>query len=133
MTDELAVVAPELFVRDVDASIRFYVDALGFRVARTDPPGDAPHSFAVLTLGAAVFMLADEKLAGPEMRGRPEERRGRGIHVRVMVPDVDAMHQRVRTQGVRIVMPLGDRSYGLRDFIIEDPDGFGVRFAAPLG
>src|SRR5215211_6840015 len=25
--------------------------------------------------------------------------------------------------------PIADRYYGLRDFIISDPDGFGVRFA----
>ena len=28
--------------------------------------------------------------------------------------------------------PPGDRDYGLRDFIVLDPDGFGVRFAAPI-
>jgi hypothetical protein len=31
-----------------------------------------------------------------------------------------------------IVVPVADRSYGLRDFTIADPDGFGVRFASIL-
>jgi hypothetical protein len=30
------------------------------------------------------------------------------------------------------VTAIGDRYYGLRDFTIADPDGFGVRFASPL-
>jgi hypothetical protein len=30
------------------------------------------------------------------------------------------------------VIPIGDRYYGLRDFTIRDPDGFGVRFASVL-
>jgi catechol 2,3-dioxygenase-like lactoylglutathione lyase family enzyme len=30
-------------------------------------------------------------------------------------------------------VPIADRYYGLRDFIIADPDGFGVRFASGRG
>src|SRR5262245_65583591 len=30
------------------------------------------------------------------------------------------------------VIPLADRYYGLRDFTIADPDGFGIRFASAL-
>ena len=33
---------------------------------------------------------------------------------------------------VEIVVPIGDRNYGLRDFMVRDPDGFGVRFASFL-
>jgi hypothetical protein len=29
-------------------------------------------------------------------------------------------------------MPVSDRYYGLRDFTIADPDGFGIRFATVL-
>ena len=44
----------------------------------------------------------------------------------------------ILTAGVALVLTplmvrgLGDRDYGLRDFIVLDPDGFGVRFAAPI-
>jgi hypothetical protein len=34
--------------------------------------------------------------------------------------------------GARVVSPIGDRYYGLRDFTIADPDGFGLRFASWL-
>jgi len=34
--------------------------------------------------------------------------------------------------GARIILPVADRYYGLRDFTIADPDGFGVRFATLL-
>jgi catechol 2,3-dioxygenase-like lactoylglutathione lyase family enzyme len=132
MHEELAAVAPELFVPDVDASLRFYVDTLGFRLVRTDPPGEGPHTFALLMLDNAVFMIAHESLAGDATRPRSGERRGRGIHVRIMVPDVDAVYERVRAKGVRIRVPIDDRDYGLRDFIMEDADGYDLRFASPL-
>jgi hypothetical protein len=31
-----------------------------------------------------------------------------------------------------VLAPIGDRDYGLRDFTILDPDGFGQRFASLL-
>jgi uncharacterized glyoxalase superfamily protein PhnB len=49
-----------------------------------------------------------------------------------MVPDVDDCWDRANQLGARVVVPIGDRYYGLRDFTIADPDGFGVRFASLL-
>jgi uncharacterized glyoxalase superfamily protein PhnB len=49
-----------------------------------------------------------------------------------MVSDVDEYWKRVNEMGARIIVPLADRYYGLRDFTIADPDGFGVRFASVL-
>jgi len=31
-----------------------------------------------------------------------------------------------------VIKPIGDRDYGLRDFTVTDPDGFGLRFGARL-
>jgi catechol 2,3-dioxygenase-like lactoylglutathione lyase family enzyme len=53
-------------------------------------------------------------------------------NVRVMVPDVDTYWKLANQIGARVVIPIGDRYYGLRDFTIADPDGFGVRFASVL-
>jgi hypothetical protein len=30
------------------------------------------------------------------------------------------------------IVPIADRYYGLRDFMIADPEGFGIRFASAL-
>lgn len=54
-------------------------------------------------------------------------------NVRVMVPDVDKYWELAHEMGARIVIPIADRYYGLRDFTIADPDGFGVRFASLSG
>jgi uncharacterized glyoxalase superfamily protein PhnB len=49
-----------------------------------------------------------------------------------MVPDVDRYWKLANDMRARVVVPIGDRYYGLRDFTIADPDGFGVRFASDL-
>ena len=120
-------IAPELFVRDIDASLRFYVEQLGFRTVRRES------GFAVVALGDAHLLLAtpDETVqamanwlaAGP---------RGVGVHIRIMVDAVDALYQRASASSATVVRGLDDRAYGLRDFIIADPDGFLLRFASPI-
>ncbi len=119
--------APELFVRDLAVSIRFYGEALGFGVVREDP------GFAVLSLGAARLQLVvpdtSESVTAGWLASGP---RGVGINVRIIVDDVDALFARARSRGVRIARELGDRFYALRDFTLIDPDGFVVSFGTPL-
>ena len=118
---------------DVEASVRFYTEKLGFdliRLERETIDGRERATFAIVGLGNAVMMLAHESLyvRGGEGGATP---RGVGIDVRIMVDDVDAMYRRATENNVTIVHDIGDRPYGLRDFIIRDPDGFRLRFAAP--
>ena len=49
-----------------------------------------------------------------------------------MVPDVDVAWAKARTLGAGVETPIADRGYGLRDFTIAGPDGFGVWFGSWL-
>lgn len=129
IVEKFAAVAPEFFVRDVDASIEFYVDKLGFTLVRADPEGDRRHGFAVLARGAAEFMFVHESALGPVNRAALPYPRATGVDIRLMVDDVDAVYASVRARGVSVALPLDDRPYGLRDFIISDADGYRIRFA----
>ena len=128
---EYAPLAVELFVPDVMAAVRWYADNLGFEIVRVDPQGSETPTFALAALGDAVIMFMNEAFyAGDraELGGR-----GAGIDVRVMVADVDAVYKRAREGGAHIAHEVADRDYGLRDFIMCDPNGFRLRFASPLG
>jgi len=130
MTDpkELAPLAVELFVPNVTEAARYYADTLGFTVLRTDPP-DEP-VFAIAHLGEAVVMfMSDRFYAGARS---DLDYRGAGVDIRLMVPDVDAVYERIRAAGLEVMHPIGDRDYGLRDFIMRDPFGFRLRFASAL-
>jgi catechol 2,3-dioxygenase-like lactoylglutathione lyase family enzyme len=108
----------EVYVRDLERSLDFY-RALGFDLVRRTS------GFAVLSWAGHVLFL-DEQPQLPDLAGRER------ANVRVMVPDVDALWQRAQSVGASICAPIADRSYGLRDFTIRDPDGFGLRFASWL-
>jgi catechol 2,3-dioxygenase-like lactoylglutathione lyase family enzyme len=108
----------ELFVRDFDASMAFY-RSLGFEVERTED------DFAVLRWEGCEFLLQMSRPLGE----RPTHPAG---NVRMLVGDVDEHWETARRLGAPVFMPIGDRHYGLRDFTVLDPDGFGLRFAQPL-
>ena len=108
----------EVFVRDIGKSTEFY-RRLGFELVRDD--GD----FVELAWEGHLLFL-DER---PEMGPAPEAPQA---NVRVMVPDVDRYWELAHEIGARILAPIRDKDYGLRDFAIADPDGFAVRFATRL-
>jgi catechol 2,3-dioxygenase-like lactoylglutathione lyase family enzyme len=125
---ELAPVAPEFFVPDVDAAVAFYTDVLGYKLLRKE---GSPATFAIGHIdGATVMFMHERWYAGPPSE---LEQRGTGVDIRIMVPDVDAVYARIRAAECTVLNEIGDRVYGLRDFIMRDPHGFRLRFASPLG
>ena len=108
----------EIFVRDIARSKAFY-QALGFAVLHDRG------SFVTLTWeGHRLFL--DQRADLPPAPTHPQ------ANMRVMVPDVDECWARAQTLAAPILAPIADRDYGLRDFTILDPDGFGVRFGTRL-
>lgn len=128
---------PELDVSDLAASLAVYRDLLGFTLAFERPE----EGFAYLTRGPAHLML--QQADGPSRRFRtaPLERPyGRGVNLQIAADDADALHARVLGSSLRIVMPLEERWYrqgdvlrGNRQFVVEDPDGYLLRFFRNLG
>ena len=113
-TEQLVV---ELFVDDLDRSIAFYRD-LGFLFVRRD------ETFAELSWEGHLFFL-DATQPSPDVETA-------AANLRIMVTDVDVHWEQIEGAKARVLKPIGNRYYGLRDFTIADPDGFGIRFATRL-
>ena len=126
---ELVPITVELFVPDVEASVRFYTEKLGFELLRLERgtiEGSPQATFAVVGLERAALLIAHRSLEG----GLALPPGGGAIDIRIVVDDVDGLYG--RASGLDIVQELADRDYGLRDFIVRDPNGFRLRFASPL-
>ncbi len=118
-------VAPEFFVTALETSLDFYTERLGFRLIRREA------GFGVVALGDAHVLLAVPD--HPKVRTwLAAGRRGAGVNIRIMVDDVDAMYRRATAGDGTVAFDIGDRAYGLRDFMIADPDGYLLRFASPI-
>jgi catechol 2,3-dioxygenase-like lactoylglutathione lyase family enzyme len=126
-------VTPNLIVSDIDRSLRFYRDVLGFSVVAT-VPDVAPFVFTWLQRGGiSVFLNAREGVAEdlPGLAARPIG----GTNTLFMVIEadsvefgVDALYAQI-AGNAPVVMPLKTQFYGMREFGIEDPDGYVILFA----
>jgi len=116
----------EIVVRDIQRSACFY-RLLGFVLLRDG--GD----FVELTWENHRLFLAQPSAFHETDRVEPSVvSQFPRANVRVMVPNVDDYWTRANEIGAQIIVSIDDRYYGLRDFIIADPDGFGIRFASKL-
>ena len=108
----------EVFARHIEASKHFY-QRLGFEL-------DADRGdFVVLTWEQHQFYL-DARPDQPPAASQPQ------ANMRIMVPNVDDYWQLAQELEASIVAEIADRGYGLRDFTVLDPDGFGLRFGSWL-
>lgn len=112
---------PILAVPDVTAALRWWVDALGFRVGFVygDPPTHAG-------------VLADPGWTGRgrvQLSQRPPVECGAAMFY-VTVADVDASAARAVAAGASVITPLGDRPWGVREIELADPAGNRIRLGA---
>jgi lactoylglutathione lyase len=118
---------PNLLVANVERALAFYVDVLGFERGMTVPE-ESPYVFASVTGGAVEIFLNDAAAAVkeyPAFGGRPLGATGT---MYIEVEGVDALHDRLKATAT-IVMPLVTQFYGMREFALEDPDGYVITLA----
>jgi lactoylglutathione lyase len=118
---------PNLLVANVERSLAFYEGVLGFERGFTVPE-QSPFVFASVTGGPVEIFFNDAAGAikeYPVFGGKPIGATGT---MYIEVEGVDALHDRLKPT-VPIVMPLVTQFYGMREFAIEDPDGYVITFA----
>jgi DNA-binding transcriptional MerR regulator/catechol 2,3-dioxygenase-like lactoylglutathione lyase family enzyme len=101
---------PRLPVSNMDRSVAYYQEALGFRLAWRTVNG----ALAALASGEIEVLLlvpwSGDGLPPPQS-------------AYVYVEDPDALCDEYRQAGADIVDPVAARPYGMRDFVVRDPDG----------
>jgi len=138
----LTALTPELCCSDIAASLAFYTQVLGFTVQYERPE----EGFAMLERQGSRLML-NEVRATPRrgsdhawLTGKLEKPYGRGINFEMCTQDVEVLYVRVQKAGAKIFLPIGEMWYrrddhyvGNRQFLVQDPDGYLLRFAEGLG
>ena len=120
-------ISPCFIVSNVDQSIAFYRDKLGFETRFRAPDEDA--FFAIVGRdGAQIFVKADKDVAPlPNHVRHPYMR----LDAFVYAADPDALATDFAERGAAFSEPLKDTDDGLRGFEIRDPDGYVLFFGRP--
>lgn len=117
---DVQVVIPILPTTDLARTHEYYCDVLGFL---------EPWGFGEPAQYGGV--RADlEQL--PAIHFTVSSERGPG-EVFVIMDNADAYFEKVKAAGAEVIFEIGDRPYGMRDFMVADPDGNRLSFGTPTG
>ena len=122
---------PFFGVTNMESSLRFYVDGLGFKMKncwipdRAEDHPDGRIRWCWLELGEAAIMLQEFL---PERR--PKEALGTGVNVCFQCEDALALYREFKSRGIQT---LKRPSVGNRLWVVPvtDPDGYRMEFSSP--
>jgi len=111
----------EIFPADLNATVRFYVDLLGFALV-TDRRTDVPAYLAMARGDVRIGAVAVP--GGSAANRRPPT----GVEIVLEVDYLHAERDRIKLAGWPIDEDIVRRPWGLQDFRVLDPDGYYLRF-----
>lgn len=121
----LSSISPFFIVKDLEASIRHYVDRFGFTVAFSGPPDDV--YYAGVSRDRVTIML---KAITPDVLPQPNRTRHEWARwdAYVYTLDPDSLYEEFRERGASFVTPLSFLEEGLWGFEVTDADGYLLAF-----
>ena len=126
---------PELSVSNFEASLSFYVDVLGFsvRIKRENP------DFVYLEQEQVQLMLEQITDSGWNT-GELVAPLGRGVNFQIELSDLEPLLERLKQAQIPFFRDLketwydiGEKLSGEREFLVQDLDGYLLRFTQHLG
>lgn len=116
--------SPLLAVRNVKKTIEFYTSTLGFEMGMAFPNADNPE-YADLSKDGMVLMVIPANDHGISA----EEQFGIGVTLYMNIDgDIDDYYRELKEKNVSFTEDIKDEPYGVRDFTIEDIDGYRLAF-----
>ena len=132
----LPTLVPELGVTNIHASKAFWVDILGFNI-KFERPED---NFIYLSLEGADIMLDQINKDISWLTGVLEPPLGRGMNLEITLNEIEPILQRLKQANYNLWREPKEEWYrsgnfkvGVREFLVQDPDGYLIRFAEELG
>ena len=134
MSDEIYPMPsfPTLIMSDVEASSKFYQNALGFKHIFTMPGPDGQPSLVHLRWTKYADLLITKSRDGKEL----PEPRGVGISLNFNMfehfnGDMNAFAKHARENGANVLGPI-DQPWNVREVTVLDPDGYKLIFTMPI-
>lgn len=127
---------PEFDIFNLDETLHFYVDLIGFKVVY-DRPED---KFAFLELEDVQIMVQEIDPDSTKWdTGTLDYPLGRGINFQIDVKNIDEIYNRLKEADYKIFVEMENHYYrkddellGEREFLVQDPNGFLLRFAQDI-
>jgi catechol 2,3-dioxygenase-like lactoylglutathione lyase family enzyme len=124
----LTNISPFFIVTDIEDSVAFYVDMLGFELQYLGPE-DNPF-FAIVGRDQIFIML---KVIAEDIRPIPNHKRHEQARWDAFIgtQDPDLLFEEYRLKGLQFRQPIQNDGDGLRGFELSDADGYVLFFGRP--
>ena len=126
---------PELSVTNLENSLNFYKTA-GFKIEYDRPE----NKFAFISLGEIQFMLQEISNTDKWDVAPLSYPFGNGINFQLEVENLDEIYNNFKNLDYKITFDIEENWYrqdnrllGNKEFLIQDPDGYLLRFSEDLG
>lgn len=127
---------PELSITNFDKSLDFYTRILGFSIVYQR----IEEGFAFLELGSAQIMIDQIDNGRTWKTAELEYPLGRGINFQIQVDSIYPILERLDRENIRLFLEpeekwyrKDDKEVGNKQFLVQDPDGYLLRFFQDLG
>lgn len=117
-------IAPQIRTTDMDSSIRFYTEVLGFSVAFR-----FEDFYAGIRAGDQKFHLKYVCDPDPSI---PFVDEGGHLHLYFETDNVSAVANRLKDKGVELVKDVHETDWQTREIVLHDDQGHTLHFGEPL-
>jgi len=131
----ISVTHTPVYCLDLDATLAFYTERLGFEVREDAAVGPTMRWLTVAGPGSdhELLLAAIDQHIPPVDQDAMRELVAKGIlPVFLQVDAVDAVFESLRAAGAEILQEPIDQPYGIRDCAVRDPSGNHLRLSQPL-
>ena len=135
---ELKNLAPNFAVQDIEKTVTFYCDVLGFKLEMAVPEGKSrveqelsegkKYIYAMMSRGNVQVMFQRTDSIGediPPLNGMPI---GASVSFYIEVEDIETLYQEIKSKA-EIVKEPQTAWYGMEEFYIKDCNGYIFGFA----
>lgn len=128
-------IIPELSVTNLKNSLKFY-QTIGFKIEYER----VENKFVFLSLGEIQFMLQEISNEDKWDVAPLKYPFGNGINFQLEVENVDKIYSLLKENNYKIAFEMEENWYrqddkllGNKEFLVQDPDGYLIRFSEDLG
>lgn len=133
---EFSKLIPELIVSNIDKSLHFYLNVIGFK-ARYER---LEEKFAFVEFEGSQIMLLQDNASMHSRTGDLSYPRGQGVNFSIATLDISSVAQKLAAINRPLRIPVREQWHrqndvllGERQLWVMDPDGYLLRFVQSIG
>ncbi len=127
MTTQMKNLTPNLMVEDVNQTVDFYKNVLGFNLIATVPE-TGQFNWAMMKQGGVEMQFQLRASLAEEIPSFKDRPIGGALTLYIGVEGIEELHARLKDK-VTIVQDMHTTFYGTQEFALQDSNGFVISFA----